>query len=419
MFLTILYIAGNHCFGADGGTLADHHAGTHGGHIAGFGNVQTAFGHGADRGAFLNADILGHDAVLDGGARLDDGAAHDHGCFHSSPLLYDDAREEDGVVDGAVDTAAFRHHGVDDGGVVADALAGLAGVAGIDFPVFIKQVDAGMAGVQDLHVGLPQAGNGAHVLPVTAEVVGVHTAPVLEQVGNDVFAEVVFGVGVGLVLGEVLFQDIPVEDVDAHGRQVGLGVLGFFLELADLVVLVGDHQAKAGSLAPRHFHNSNGEFRILLLVEAQEVGIILLADLVTGQDDNILGVIPVNEGQVLVDGVGRALVPVRTGGLLIRGQHMNTAVQTVQVPGLAVADILVEDQRLILSQDTNGVNIGIDTVGQRKVNDTVLSAEGYRRLGELLGQRVQARALAAGQDHCDHFFCHKISPLKILAYAII
>ena len=27
----------------------------------------------------------------------------------------------------------------------------------------------------------------------------------------------------------------------------------------------------------------------------------------------------------------------------------------------------------------------------------------------------EAAALAACQDHCDHFFCHKISPLKISA----
>ena len=184
------------------------------------------------------------------------------------------------------------------------------------------------------------------------------------------------------------------------------------------VVLVGNHQAEAGSLAPGHFHDGHRELGVLLLVEAQEVGVILLADLVTGQDDHILGIIPVDEGNILIDRVGRALVPVGAGGLLVGRQHMDAAMQAVQVPRLAVADVLVQDQRLILGQDAHRINVGVDAVGQREVDDTILSAKRNCRLGELLGQRIQARSLAAGQDHCDHFFCHKISPLKFLAYAI-
>ncbi len=42
-------------------------------------------------------------------------------------------------------------------------------------------------------------------------------------------------------------------------------------------------------------------------VEAEEVGVILLADLVAGQDDDVLRVIAVDEADVLVDGVCRAL----------------------------------------------------------------------------------------------------------------
>ena len=58
----------------------------------------------------------------------------------------------------------------------------------------------------------------ADVLPVAAEVVRIHTAAILQQVGNDVLAKVVLGVGVSLVLAQVFLQDVPVEDVDAHGR---------------------------------------------------------------------------------------------------------------------------------------------------------------------------------------------------------
>ena len=39
--------------------------------------------------------------------------------------------------------------------------------------------------------------------------------------------------------------------------------------------------------------------------------------------------------------------------LLVRRQNVNTAVQAVKVPRLAVADIFIQDQRLILGQDAN------------------------------------------------------------------
>ena len=45
---------------------------------------------------------------------------------------------------------------------------------------------------------------------------------------------------------------------------------------------------------------------------------------------------------------------------------MDTAMQAVKIPRLSVADVFIQDQRLILGQDANGVNTRIDTVGQRE-----------------------------------------------------
>ena len=64
---------------------------------------------------------------------------------------------------------------------------------------------------------------------------------------------------------------------------------------------VCDHQVETGSLLPVNFHDGHRELCALLLVEAEEVGVILLADLVAGQDDDVLRVITVNEGNVLVN----------------------------------------------------------------------------------------------------------------------
>jgi len=80
----------------------------------------------------------------------------------------------------------------------------------------------------------------------------------------------------------------------------------------------------------------------------------------------------------------------------------------VQTPGLAVADVLVELQRLILGENTYGVDTGIDAVGKGKVDDAVLAAEGDGRLGGFLRQNLQTAALATGQKHGDAAFFLKI-----------
>lgn len=41
---------------------------------------------------------------------------------------------------------------------------------------------------------------------------------------------------------------------------------------------------------------------------------------------------------------------------------MDTSVQAVQIPGLSIADILIEDKRLVLGQDAHCVDSGIHAV---------------------------------------------------------
>ena len=93
---------------------------------------------------------------------------------------------------------------------------------------------------------------------------------------------------------------------------------------------------------------------------------------------------------------------------LIGRQNLGAGVGFVQTPGLAVADVLVELQGLVLGENTYGVDTGIDAVGQRKVDDAVLAAEGDGRLGGFLRQNLQTAALATGQQHGDYTFFLKI-----------
>ena len=132
--------------------------------------------------------------------------------------------------------------------------------------------------------------------------------------------------------------------------------------------------------------------------------IVHLIDMVAGQDQDIFRIIFIDKADVLIDRVCSTLVPLRALAALIRRQGIDAAIQAVKIPSLAVCQIHVQDMRLILRQNTDGVDAGIDTVGQREVDDTVFAAKRHCRLRYVLGQYIQSAATAAGQQHCNAFF---------------
>ena len=82
---------------------------------------------------------------------------------------------------------------------------------------------------------------------------------------------------------------------------------------------------------------------------------------------------------------------------------MHPGVQPVQIPRLARADIIIQLQRLILGQHPHRFDAGIDTVGQREVDDPVFAAIRHRRFGNMAGQGIQPAALSTGQQHSHTF----------------
>ena len=79
----------------------------------------------------------------------------------------------------AVHTAAVGDHRIFHQTLISDLMTGHTAVAAVYLPVFIKQIDAAVLRVQDLHVGLPERGDGPHILPVAVKMVGVHISSVL------------------------------------------------------------------------------------------------------------------------------------------------------------------------------------------------------------------------------------------------
>ena len=117
--------------------------------------------------------------------------------------------------------------------------------------------------------------------------------------------------------------------------------------------------------------------------------------------------------QVLVNSIRRTGIPFAFAGLFIRRKQCNTTDVLVKVPGNPDPDMRVQAQRLVLGQDTYGINPGIDAVAERKIDDPVLPAKRHGRLGHFFCQHTQPAPLTACQEHGDHIFfyhcCHSLS----------
>ena len=128
--------------------------------------------------------------------------------------------------------------------------------------------------------------------------------------------------------------------------------------------------------------------------------VVHLVDVVAGEDEDRVGRVVLDDVDVAQDRVGRAAVPLGDAAARdVRLEQLDAAPVAVEVPRPAEADVVVERARVVLGQHDDVVDVRVDAVRQREVDDPVLAAERHGRLGALLGQDREALALAAGEDH--------------------
>ncbi len=235
-----------------------------------------------------------------------------------------------------------------------------------------------------------------------------HGFAVLDDVGDEVLAEVAARPRRLGVAPEQVGKKPGPEDVDAHRgqRHVGLagnaGRVGRLLdEGSDGVVLVDVHHPKAYGLHPRHFEAADGHVGAAVDVLLQHHLVVHLVDVVPGEDHHELRLIVVDDVEVLEHRVGGAFVPLGLGDALAGRQDVEAlvALGPEEVPAaLQVADQAVG---LVLGGDADAADARIERVRQREVDDAGLAAEIDRRFGAPVGQLLQPASAAAGQ-HVSH-----------------
>src|SRR5207248_2256493 len=94
---------------------------------------------------------------------------------------------------------------------------------------------------------------------------------------------------------------------------------------------------------------------------------------------------------ILVDGIGRALIPLVADPFHGR-KHFNKLAHLAPQNVPALANVAVQRERLVLREDVDTPQIRIKAVGKGDIDDAVNAAEGHRRLGTIAREGIESLA---------------------------
>src|SRR5277367_3395034 len=369
----------------------------------------------ADYCSFGQADVAVDDGAADATAAADVDVVEDDALIEFAVAI--DAHVE--AEDGFGDASARNNRACADDGIERDTHAGGIGenefggrillLPGVQRPALVIEVEDRGDGDQ-VHVGFVVGLDGADITPVgffffifVAEIVG-EDAMLFDDARDDVLAEIVFGGGIFGVGDQDGNEQLGIEKIDAHGgvhfvrmNARTLGVGGFFLEADDAPVFVGLEDAEtAGSFLGRDFEGGDSDVRTGLDVLLEHLLIIHFVDMVAGEDEDEIGLFGADGIDVLIDGVGGALIPVLRDTHL-RGENFDE-IAVAHQSGPALAHVAIEAERFVLGEDEDAAQIAIEAIRKRDINDAVDAAEGDSGLGAIASEGPKAFALATGQQ---------------------
>ena len=136
--------------------------------------------------------------------------------------------------------------------------------------------------------------------------------------------------------------------------------------------------------------------------------VVHLVDVIARQDHHELGIVRLDDIDVLKHGVGRAIVPLRFGDALAGRQDIETlvALGTQEVP--ATLQVTDETVRLVLRGDADAANARVEGIRKGEVDDARLAPEKDSGLCSAIGELIQSRAAATGQ-HIGHGVAREVA----------
>ncbi len=180
------------------------------------------------------------------------------------------------------------------------------------------------------------------------------------------------------------------------------GFTGFSMKSPDAAGVVGVDAAERRRLGAGHPDAGNGGPGTALDVEPHHLFGVHSVNVVSAENDDVVGIFVIDQVHRLVDRVSGTGVPARPQALLCRNRSDVLAGQAAQPPVLR--DVAVQGMGLVLGQYADLEETRIDEVGEHEVDKPVGAAEGNRGFSPVSGQRVQPLAFPTGQDDAQHLW---------------
>jgi hypothetical protein len=126
--------------------------------------------------------------------------------------------------------------------------------------------------------------------------------------------------------------------------------------------------------------------------------VVHLVDVVARQHHHVFRPDRTDDVEVLEHRVRGAAIPVRAFHPLLRGPQVDELAEFAAQKAPAALQMAQQRVRLVLRDDRDAPNAGVQAVGEGEVDDPVLAAEVHGRLDAFVGKRAEPRAPSARED---------------------
>src|SRR5262245_54029471 len=200
--------------------------------------------------------------------------------------------------------------------------------------------------------------------------------------------------------------------VDAFGiARYRRSVWILLMERENVAVRRGFDDAEFDGVDFRNRNRRDCDISAPLHMELDHAGDVHAVDVVAAEDRDYVRVGLLHEVDVLIDGVGGALVPSLSGRAHLRGYRNHELIleEATELP--AFVDVLQQGLAAELCQYIYGMDPRVNKITQDEIDNPVFAAEWNSRLGAFARQWVKAGTLSAGENNAQHADIHRMECL--------
>src|SRR5690349_13851675 len=138
------------------------------------------------------------------------------------------------------------------------------------------------------------------------------------------------------------------------------------------------------------------------MMALEKVSIVHAIKMIAGENQQRVDAPVSDVRQHLSHGVGSTLKPLRTFGSLLCCEYLDKAIRELR-DAIRLRDVPVERSGVVLRQDERAQDVGVDAIGKRDIDETILAADRHSRFRSLLRKRKETIAGAATENYCQQF----------------